>query len=263
MEIVAILLAIIGFGAAGGVWLRSSKLATEAENRRQILEAQLEASETRGNAAEASAKKVSAEAERLEIELAEAVARRDEKATAKAMWALELERSYRQWRDVIVPGVGQTEPTDHSAGAHLAFALGCEVERLREEVGVSIRYDGDAALDIEAEVALGVLRVAQELLALAAKQADEVSVTLDEGDEPSISLTVACEGWEPPTDAEDDSPAGELTQTVDTMVKRLDGWARWSTPGEDRISVTVRVPAPPAVIDLEEASTATAGADTP
>src|SRR5687768_15104069 len=96
MDIVGIVLALVGFGAAGIIWFEMSK-------RQKVLQQSLEQAAARSVELESEVQESASRIGELEAELAEAIARRDQKAIAAAMWELELERSYRQWRDVVVP----------------------------------------------------------------------------------------------------------------------------------------------------------------
>jgi hypothetical protein len=238
VEVVGFILAIVGFGLAAGLWFRAGKQADAAQRQQADLESKLVEMTTRSESAEKKATQFSSRAQQLEVELSEAIARRDEKAMASAMWELELERTYRQWYDIIAPSKVD-RLTDVGKGRQLTFALSQEVERLREEVGVSIKFDGEIALEMEAETALGVLRIGEELLALTAKQADEVLVRVEEGDEPSVSLILDCSGWEGGEGKE-----SEIGRTIGQMAEKLDGWVRWQSNSDDGLVITVRVPAP-------------------
>ena len=239
MEYVGFGLALIGFLLTAAVWFHSSKQQAAAEEERKKLETRLSRSETRNKQVEAKAQAMTTRARELEKDLAEAVARRDEKAMASAMWALELERSYRQWRDVIVPDPTSSRPFEATSGQQLAFAIGQEVERLREEVGVSIRYQGVLALELESETALGALRISEELLALSAKQADEITVTVESTeDTDAVAVTVDCVGW----DSDDDPTSTDLNASVQSMAGKLDGWVHWNREGDDHLVISVQLP---------------------
>lgn len=232
--------------------VRSSKQQKKAQEAQSALEEQLEAANERSRKIEARANEESSRASALEKDLAEAMARRDEKAMAKIMWSLELERSHRQWRDVVLP----SEPLQTfvgSSGSQLAYALGQEVERLREEVGVAIRFDGGFDIVLDPETALGALRIGEELLAMAAKRADEVDVTLEQtGGEPYgpfIATVLNCRGWEDGPDP----VVSELADTVSAMAERLAGSVRWDRSSPTDLTVTVMLPASiPETLDLTE-----------
>lgn len=256
---------MIGFGLAAialvavvVLAVRSSKQAKVAQQAQDQLQAQLEAANDRSRRIEARANEESSRASKLEKDLAEAMARRDEKAMAKIMWALELERSHRQWRDVVLPS-GPLQTFEGSSGSQLAYALGQEVERLREEVGVAIRFDGGFDLVLDPETALGALRIGEELLAMAAKRADEVDVTLEQTEGmqfgPFIATVLNCRGWEEGPDP----VVSELADTVAAMAERLAGSVRWDRSSPVDLTVTVMLPASiPETLDLTskaEAST--------
>lgn len=275
MDVLGLVLAVAALVAAGVIWRRSQQAAEAAAEREQELRRRLGRSEQRSTELAGDVREADEREQRLEAELAEAVARRDEKAMAATMWQLELQRADRQWRDVVVPGATSEHPNEadgvndgspdaSQTGRQLAEAIGHEVERLREEVGVAIRFDGDLDFPLAPETALGTLRVAEELLAAAAKAADEVAVSLDEGDEPSISLVLRCVGWEDLSTSlgapgsEDGGPlVGPSVRTatnVAAMVDRLDGWVRWHRAGEDEVTISVRIPISDVVdvIDLRD-----------
>jgi hypothetical protein len=270
---------MIGFALAGIALVAvvvlsvlASKKSKQASEAREMLEQQLEAAnersrkfearasevELRANEIEARANEESSRASKLEKDLAEAMARKDEKAMAKIMWALELERSHRQWRDVVLP----TEPLqtfEGSSGSQLAYALSQEVERLREEVGVAIRFDGGFDIVLDPETALGALRIGEELLAMAAKRADEVDVTLEQtGGEPYgpfIATVLNCRGWEEGPDP----VVSELADTVEKMAERLAGSVRWDRSSTSDLTVTVMLPASiPETLDLASAERSSA-----
>lgn len=216
MELIGFALAILGFSLAGAIWWRSSRQASSEMQQRLSLEQQLEEERRRASQLEDETSRARSRIEILEADLAEAIARRDEKAIAVAMWELELERSIRRWSDVVVP-VEDDHRSESDNGGRLARAIEREVERLREEVGVSIRFDGGLQFELEAETALGALRVCEELLALAAKRADEVDVSLDQADG-SFSVTLTCRGWD-----ESDADRDGLIEPLEAMTEKLGG----------------------------------------
>lgn len=234
------MLAVTGFLIAAWVWLRSMKMQELAAAEQKRLNSELALSSASLAKEKAKNEELSDQTLELEKALAEAVSRRDEKEIAAAMWDLELERSYRQWRDVIVPLVNERNGVKITDGQKLAFAISQEVERLREEVGVSIRFDGSLDLDLDPETALGALRIAEELLALAAKKADEVSVSLDQPEEPSVLLRLECAGWE----LGDDSIHGDIGESIRRMAEKLEGHISWQAGSDSGLAVDVRLPAP-------------------
>ncbi len=260
MEFLGFALTVIGFGIAAAVWLRSVKLQRAATERAQELETRLARSNAAYKSAQDTADREIRRADELdeqvsglsgtirdlERSLAQAVARRDQKDIAKAMWALELERSYRNWRDVISPSK-HARDGGVNQGQQLTYAISQEAERLREEVGVSIRFAGAIDRLVDEEFALGSLRVIEEVLSLASRRADEVDITVSERDDasdPELVFVARCVGW-------DDSHDGEYTEFVDiveNMVSRLDGSMATIHEPIDGRTIEVRVPAPaPAV----------------
>src|SRR4051812_27383125 len=116
MDFVAFGFAILGFLLALAVWMRSARQQREAAAEQERLEEELAKAKKIGRLAETKAKQADEQLRTREKALAEAVARRDEKAMAHALWELELERSYRQWRDVIVPLESSPNPKEVNAG---------------------------------------------------------------------------------------------------------------------------------------------------
>ncbi len=235
MEFLGLALAVIGFGLAIAVWMRSTKMQQQAAAAQAELEKRISRQELRASLAESEKEQVRSRAAVLERELAAAVARRDEKAMARALWELELERSYRQWRDVVVPSDASRSGSVNE-GQKLTFAVANEVDRLREEVGVAIRFDGALDLPLDPEIALGALRICEELLAMAAKSSDEVVVSMDQGEEPSLTIVLTCAGWE-------DVDSGDVKASLQKVARRLDGWLRWEEGQDGEVSVELKLPA--------------------
>lgn len=253
MEVLGFSLALIGFLLCAVIWLRSMRQSQDADTALEALQSQLVSARAESKGFKEKAQKGVTRIQVLEKELAEAVARRDEKAMAAVMWELELERSYRQWSDVILPGQDQIDFSIANVGQRLTLAIAHEVDRLRDEVGVSIRFEGLADINLEPETALGLLRICEELLALSAKQADEVDVKLDLGSEPSVSVVVVCVGWESAENPQD----SELGQMLKQMAQKLDGWIKWDKSGDDSLTISLSVPASIAevVVDMTETET--------
>lgn len=255
---------IIGLGVGAGAWYRwiSGQKAMNAE--RQELETKLSQMENRRRKAEKRVEELSQRTRHLERDLNIAKARREEKATAHAMWNLELARAERRWREVVFPG-GDDAPDPKSAGEHLTYAIEQDVARLREEVGVSIRFVGAIDCDLDPESAVGSLRIAEEVLALATKNADEIVVTLDQqeaGERDAtmhVTLDVSCEGWDEEVPVESDG----LLTSVKTMAQRLGGWARYERPSPDVVKVSVQVPAGRPLAESQAAVDVDAKADEP
>jgi hypothetical protein len=238
MTVVGFVLALVGFALAFALWYRSQQQHKAEAELRQALQEQASVADERRKESDGLRKEADERVSRLEADLADAMTRQDDDAMAEAMWRLELERSHRQWRDVIVPA-DVARMTDGSTGTHLAFAIGQEVDRLREEVGVSIRTEGGFAAAMTPRVALGALRIVEEVLALAAKRADEIAVAMREVEvPPSIEVVLTCEGW----DDEGDVASEALNETITGMAARLDGIVSWTTASEGRVQVAIDLP---------------------
>lgn len=85
-----------------------------------------------------------------------------------ALWSLELRRSERTWRHSVAPVPGGTSPFAE-ADDPLRVAVEVEAAALREEVGAPLEVQWQAQVDDPGD-ALLLLRLAQELLAAAARQ---------------------------------------------------------------------------------------------
>jgi Raf kinase inhibitor-like YbhB/YbcL family protein len=243
VDVIGFVLAGLAFAVAVGIWLKWASTAKSIRAEKSELETKLNQLEVRRRKTEARLSEITKRAETLKAELSEAEARRDEKAIARAIWSLELDRIERQWRDVVVPAIAESTDSEDvarkSVGAQLAFAVACEVERLREEVGVSIRYSGELFLDMEPETALGALRIAQELLAVCAKQADTIEVKVSSDEDPSAVVSVACTGWDGPVGLD----SSDFALEIKSMAKSLEGWARFEQPDVESLQVSVKLPA--------------------
>ena len=91
---------------------------------------------------------------------------------ADALWALELARAERTWRHSVAAGADEPSPFEATEDP-LAAAVEIEVSALREDVGVAMELDWDAPVADPARC-LTVLRLAQELLAVAAREQQAV-----------------------------------------------------------------------------------------
>ncbi|MDH3295141.1 MAG: hypothetical protein OER95_12555 [Acidimicrobiia bacterium] len=117
-------------------------------------------------------------------------------ANAKVLWALELARSERQWRNsVAIDPLSETSPfeaTDDPARE----AVEIESAALREDVGALIKVDWQAP-PIEAPARrLMIVRIAQEMLATAARVpgAARLLVTQEESGALKMEFVSAEEG---------------------------------------------------------------------
>lgn len=246
MDYLGFFLALLGFLIAVAVWFRSVKKEQQALADKTEMQQQLASTNAAKSAAEHAAAEERQRSNRLgetvtmlEKNLAAAIARRDQKQIARAMWTLELERTYRQWRDVIAPS-SSARTVNVNEGQQLSYAIACEVDRLREEVGVAIRIDGAFDCAIDAEYALGMLRIAEELLALGAKSADEVHVAIAEVDGPKLQLDVTCDGWEYSFGVDESAAVLDI---VRQMAARLDGSVVTTHDDDGAFAIVVQIPA--------------------
>lgn len=241
MEVLGLVVGIIGVAAGAVAWARWAAGNKAMAAERAELEAKISQLDGRRRKAEKRLEDLTDRAKRLERELHIAVERREEKATARAMWDLELARAERRWREVVVPAQA-AGPDARSSGERLTYAVEQDVARLREEVGVSIRFEGAVDCELDPESAVGSLRITEEVLAFATRSADEIVVKLDqeqsEDGEMLVSLDVECSGWDDSTEGESDGWLDSIT----TMAQRLGGWARHED-GADTVVVSARIPA--------------------
>ncbi len=103
-------------------------------------------------------------------------------ASAEVLWSLELARSERQWRNsVAIDPLGETSPFE-TTDDPVREAVEIEAAALREDVGALISVDWQAPPIESVRRRLMVVRVAQEMLATAARVpgAARLQVTLDD-----------------------------------------------------------------------------------
>ncbi|QXC62837.1 hypothetical protein KSP35_08680 [Aquihabitans sp. G128] len=166
----------------------SARATVEAERdlaRAQEADALEQAATAREAAAAAEARSHAADAARARAEAAsaEAVASLAEAATLAArliddgaadpaaLWALERSRTERTWRHSVAAVQG--DPSPLAAALHpLWTALEIEVAAVREEVGAVVDLDVDLPGTVTPGASLATLRVAQELLATAARKGE-------------------------------------------------------------------------------------------
>lgn len=186
----------------------------EAERRADAAEATVAAMEDERTVLDARATEVVAERDRLAAEvdqltsehaaateelstLGAQVAELEERAErfrddhrssldATALWHLELARAERTWRHSVAVSPDQASPfadTDDPLGTAVAI----EVAALREEVGVAMELQWEAAVDDPARRLL-VLRLVQELLSLASRAEQAVVLTATDAADGAIEL---------------------------------------------------------------------------
>ncbi len=90
-------------------------------------------------------------------------------ASAEVLWSLELARSERQWRtSVAIDPMGETSPFETTTDP-VREAVETEAAALREDVGALISVDWQAPPIESVSRRLMIVRVAQEMLATAAR----------------------------------------------------------------------------------------------
>ncbi len=261
METLGWVLAAVLVVVAAVAWWRARQVSAAARARNAELQRQVEGQTAAAAQSDLRANEASSALQRAQAELAEAIRQRDEQAVAKALWKLELDRTERQWADVVV--LDSQSLSDLNTGQQLNAAINCEVDRLREEVGVAIRYNGNLTEEIDVEVALGALRIASEVLSLGAKMADEINITASTGaqdDQSGVSIVVECSGWESPdeddvVDIAGSSVEGDLGSLMTDLVgvaNKLNGSLVWEEIDDDTRK---------AVLQLATAKNAVAVAD--
>ena len=111
------------------------------------------------------------------------------------LWALELARSERRWRSEVSPDRNAISPIV-GADNPLLVALEIEAAAAREEAGTDVRVEWNLAAPLGPGLSLAVLRVVQELLAVAVKEAELVVLRVsEEGDDLLVEVTaVASDG---------------------------------------------------------------------
>lgn len=105
------------------------------------------------------------------------------------LWALELARSERTWRQEVALHRDAPSPIVGAANP-LRVAVDIEAAAVREEVGTDIHVEWNLSAPVGPGLSLAVLRVVQELLATVAKAAEVVVVRVsDEGDDLVVEVT--------------------------------------------------------------------------
>lgn len=104
------------------------------------------------------------------------------------MWALELVRSERTWRNSVSIGPNQSSVLIGSVNV-LADVLQVEADAIREEVGTYVEVRADVPADVTAAGCLLALRMAQELLATVVRRV-ETSLLEVHGDGTDIVITL-------------------------------------------------------------------------
>ncbi len=114
-------------------------------------------------------------------------------ANAEMLWGLELARSERAWRNsVAINPVDDASPFE-STDDPVRTAVEVEAQALREDVGAMITVDWKADRIESSARRLMVLRVAQEMLALASKAPGAARLVVSQSTEDAGSLTMEFE----------------------------------------------------------------------
>ena len=117
----------------------------------------------------------------------------DDDPSAETLWDLEVARSERSWRNsVAINPVDDTSPFE-TTDDPVRTAVEVEAAALREDVGALIAIDWKAAPIPAASRRLLVVRVAQEMLALAARAPGAARLVVTDGDDDSGELTLTFE----------------------------------------------------------------------
>jgi hypothetical protein len=209
---------------------RLTELSSELDSaQQQLTEATSDLADVREQLSDAQVEldRIEAVASRLRDEAAAArraadeanealLAARSSGHDAAALWALELARSERRWRQSVAPGIDVPSPfADTDDALHLAVDV--EAAALREEVGTRIEVEWAAPAGLSADQSVVVLRLAQELLASAAKPAETLDLRVS-ADGPDVVVSLRA------LDENDDEVAIELPALPEGRV-RLEGSA--------------------------------------
>lgn len=168
--------------------------ARSRDTGRELAQAQSDAATQRARAESAEA-----ERDRVHHELIESESRNarlqlrvDASETGQgeldALWRLELARSERTWRYSVAPLPLGPSPFD-DAEDPLRLAVEVEAAALREEVGAPLAVRWEASPIADPGHALLVLRLAQELLAAAAREGHSVVLAATGYDDVVLHLT--------------------------------------------------------------------------
>ena len=159
-----------------------------------------------------------------------------ESSRALGLWALER---HRQARLASTPLLGLAVGPGADLTTGLTEAIRVELELLREEVGTHAELASiDLGDTVDANEALTILRIVQELTATLAKRADELQVHVGREDRDATVRVVAI-GWSdsPPNAAAFESGLAALDGTLDL---------RPDPDAEDTLVAVVRLGTPDA-----------------
>jgi hypothetical protein len=177
--VVAVVLGVVAVAA----------LAALTASRRALRDA-------RGRGDELAAALAVAQSDAADAERALAVAR-DEAAAADALvhalWALELLRVAREWA-LTSGGAGEPDAVAVDTGAELLTALGMELDRQREEMGIPGELDTSVVLgELPVSTALRGLRVVEEVLAAVSRPSEGLTVAAGLDERGALVVTITLE----------------------------------------------------------------------
>ncbi len=113
------------------------------------------------------------------------------------LWELEKARAERRWRHAVATNPeSDPSPFDEPGVDPVRLAIEVEAAALREEVGAFITVDWQAEPITDPARCHLILRVAQEILASAAREPEATRLLISGDDEISMKLTAADEGNE-------------------------------------------------------------------
>jgi hypothetical protein len=155
------------------------------------------------------------------------------------LWSLELGRVDREWR-LAAAQVHAPDPPLRAADAG-AFerALGMELHRLLEEVGAPVELRTSLASEPDAATALITLRVAQELVAVAARTLDAVDLVVAIAVDGTTTVTVCGEG-----DAAASTRLAHAPAVGETVAALAGTFTVTTETGRVRATATLPGPAP-------------------
>jgi hypothetical protein len=110
------------------------------------------------------------------------------------LWSLELGRVDREWRVAAAQVHAPDPPLAATDDGAFGRALEMELDRLLEEVGAPVVLRTSVGSEPDPATALLALRVAQELVAVAARQLDAVDLVVTIAPDGATTVTVCGEG---------------------------------------------------------------------
>ncbi|MGY6501919.1 MAG: hypothetical protein ACXIVQ_13640 [Acidimicrobiales bacterium] len=188
----------------------SVERADAAEHRAHQAESRAEAAETEAGASEAA---LTAARE------ATVSADKERAAVAESLWALELARSERTWRHSVSIAPGAPSPFA-DADDPLRLAVEIEAAALHEDVGATLAVEWHVSVESPSRRLL-VLRTAQELLALAAREDAEITLRATGGTDDEVVFSLTPDDDAAPLDLARTPVAQQLVTSADGSGLRL------------------------------------------